>query len=154
MGFSQGLSGLNAASDNLDVIGNNVANQSTVGFKSGTATFSDVFASSRVGLGVQVTGVTQSFSTGDISSTGNELDMAIDGSSGFFRMEDTDGSVLYTRNGEFTKNSSNEIVNAQGQKLTGFAPGSVGSDPVVLTVPTGTSAVSYTHLTLPTNRPV
>jgi flagellar hook protein FlgE len=144
MGFAQGLSGLNAASDNLDVIGNNVSNQSTVGYKSGTATFSDVFANSRIGQGVQVTGVTQNFTAGEVTSTGNELDMAIDGSNGFFRMEDTDGSVVYTRNGEFTKNSSNEIVNAQGQKLTGFPADSVGSDPVVLTVPTGTSAPSAT----------
>ena len=68
MGFGQGLSGLNAAAQNLDVIGNNVANSSTVGFKSAKASFADVYASSRVGLGVKVSGIDQRFSTGTVSS--------------------------------------------------------------------------------------
>ncbi|MFT4190776.1 MAG: flagellar hook protein FlgE [Comamonas sp.] len=144
MGFSQGLSGLNAAASNLDVIGNNVANQSTVGFKSGTATFADVFASSRVGMGVQVTGVNQRFSTGSITTTSNELDMAIDGANGFFRLIDTDGSVVYSRNGQFYTDADNNIVNAQGQQLTGYPAGAVGADPVALSVPTGNIAPSAT----------
>ena len=65
MGFGQGLSGLNAASQNLDVIGNNIANSSTVGFKASTIAFADVYANSRVGLGVQVAAVNQRFTTGN-----------------------------------------------------------------------------------------
>src|SRR3546814_14709238 len=75
MGFGQGLSGLNAASQTLDVIGNNIANSGTVGFKSSTATFADVYASSRVGLGTQVASINQRFTLGTISNTGNQLDM-------------------------------------------------------------------------------
>ncbi len=78
MGFGQGLSGLNAASQNLDVIGNNIANSGTVGFKSGSATFSDVYANSRVGLGVQLASINQRFTSGTVSTTGNQFDMAID----------------------------------------------------------------------------
>ncbi|WP_416233087.1 flagellar hook-basal body complex protein [Castellaniella sp.] len=84
MGFGQGLSGLNASSQNLDVIGNNIANSGTVGFKSGTATFADVYASSRVGLGVQVASINQRFTTGIVSTSGNQFDMAIDGAKGLF----------------------------------------------------------------------
>ena len=92
MSFQQGLSGLNAASKNLDVIGNNVANASTVGFKQGQAQFSDLYANSlsgsggsQVGIGVKVAQVTQQFTQGNISTTNNPLDIAINGG-GFFRM--------------------------------------------------------------------
>src|SRR5690554_2305343 len=101
MGFAQGLSGLNAASQELDVIGNNIANAGTVGFKSSSVTFADVYANSQVGLGVKVAAVNQRFTVGTISNTGNALDMAIDGTKGLFRTEDTNGNVLYTRNGQF-----------------------------------------------------
>lgn len=144
MGFSQGLSGLNAAASNLDVIGNNVANQGTVGFKSGSATFADVFAGSRVGLGVQVTGVNQRFSVGNITTTSNELDMAISGANGFFRLVNTDGSVVYSRNGQFFKDNENRIVNAQGQQLTGYPAGAVGAAPIALSVPAGNVAPQAT----------
>lgn len=59
MAFSQAVSGLNAAATNLDVIGNNIANSATYGFKSGTASFADMFAGSKVGLGVKVAGITR-----------------------------------------------------------------------------------------------
>ena len=72
MGFGQGLSGLNAAAQNLDVIGNNIANSGTVGFKSGSATFADV-ASSRVGLGTKVSGITQRFTVGTINGGGANM---------------------------------------------------------------------------------
>ena len=94
MGFQQGLSGLNAASKNLDVIGNNVANSNTVGFKESQAQFADVYASSlggaggvQVGIGTQLVTVAQQFNQGNISVTNNSLDMAISGQ-GFFRMDD------------------------------------------------------------------
>ncbi len=145
MGFGQALSGLNAAAQNLDVIGNNIANSSTVGFKSGTASFADVYASSRIGLGVQLTNVNQRFTTGNLEVTGNQYDMAIDGASGFFRLVTTNGEVQYSRNGQFIKDKDNYIVNAQGLRLTGYPAeqrnpdgtiiSGVGQDPVTLRVP-------------------
>lgn len=135
MGFGQGLSGLNAASQTLDVIGNNIANSGTVGFKSGTATFADVYANSRVGLGVQVSGINQRFTIGTIAGTGNQFDMAVDGAKGLFRVVDSSDNVLYTRNGQFFANKDNYIVNAQGQRLTGYIGGSTTPQPI--TVPVG-----------------
>lgn len=137
MGFGQGLSGLNAASQNLDVIGNNIANAGTVGFKAGSATFADVYANSRVGLGVQVSGVNQRFTVGNITVTGNMFDMAIDGEKGLFRLLDPSGAVLYSRNGQFFADKNNYIVNAQGHRLTGYPAGGVGLNPVPLMVPSG-----------------
>lgn len=64
MAFSQAVSGLNAAATNLDVIGNNIANSATYGFKSGSASFADMFAGSKVGLGVKVAGITRTSLTG------------------------------------------------------------------------------------------
>lgn len=135
MGFGQGLSGLNAASQSLDVIGNNIANSGTVGFKAADASFADVFASSRVGLGTQVASVNQRFTIGTVEDTGNQFDMAIDGEKGFFRVLDSNGAVLYTRNGQFHANKENEIVNAQGHRLTGYAVGE--GNPTPIKVPTG-----------------
>lgn len=121
MGFGQALSGLNAAATNLDVIGNNIANAGTVGFKSGTASFSDVYASAAVGLGTQVAAINQQFSTGTLTTTQNPFDLAIDGATGFFRVVDTNGGIKYTRNGQFLADKDGFIVNAQGDKLTGYA---------------------------------
>lgn len=137
MGFGQGLSGLNAASQDLDVIGNNIANSGTVGFKSGSATFADVYASSRVGLGVQLSSVNQSFATGSITGTGNQFDMAIDGANGMFRLEDTSGQIMYSRNGQFYADKDNYIVNAQGQRLTGYGAGGTATSLTPIKVPVG-----------------
>jgi len=149
MGFGQGLSGLNAAAQNLDVIGNNIANSGTVGYKTGSATFADVYANSRVGLGVQMSGVKQRFTTGNVALTGNMFDMAIDGEKGFFRMVDGSGAVSYTRNGQFFADRNNYIVNAQGQRLTGYmidpVTGNVGTELNALTVPRGDMAPKSTE---------
>ncbi|WP_380181652.1 flagellar hook protein FlgE [Kalamiella sp. sgz302252] len=141
MAFSQAVSGLNAASSNLDVIGNNIANSATVGFKSATVSFADMFADSKVGLGVKVAAVTQDFNDGTTTSTSRGLDVAIS-QSGFFRMADTSGAVYYTRNGQFTLDENRNIVNANGLQLTGYpatgTPPTVqtGANPVALSVPT------------------
>ena len=140
MGFGQGLSGLRAASDNLDVIGNNIANSKTVGFKAATVAFADVYASSRIGLGVQVAAVNQRFTTGNLSTTGNQFDMAIDGDKGFFRLTDSGGQVVYSRNGQFHADKNFNIVNAQGQQLTGYkatADGKITGELGVIKVPVG-----------------
>ena len=135
MSFGQGLSGLNAASQNLDSIGNNIANSGTVGYKSSTVQFADVYANSRIGLGVQVSRVSQRFSVGNVSNTGNQFDMAIDGEKGLFRLEQGNGSVLYSRNGQFFPNKEGFLVNAQGNYLTGYGEGS--SELQRLQVPSG-----------------
>ncbi|MDO8651518.1 MAG: flagellar hook protein FlgE [Undibacterium sp.] len=125
MGFQQGLSGLNAASKSLDVIGNNIANANTVGFKMAQTQFADVFANSlsgaggsSVGIGVKVATIAQQFTQGNISSTNNPLDIAINGA-GFFRMS-SNGAVTYSRNGQFQLDKNGGIVNAQGSQLTGY----------------------------------
>ncbi|WP_345798253.1 flagellar hook protein FlgE [Castellaniella sp. MT123] len=154
MGFGQGLSGLNAASQNLDVIGNNIANSGTVGFKSGSATFSDVYANSRVGLGVQLASINQRFTTGTVSTTGNQFDMAIDGAKGLFVVRQPDGgNILYTRNGQFFADKDSNIVNAQGQQLMGYKADMSATPPkpilgtqVGLTVPLGNMSPKATTL--------
>ncbi|MEO3992636.1 flagellar hook protein FlgE [Pseudocitrobacter cyperus] len=119
MGFSQGLSGLSAAAKALDVVGNNIANSQTVGFKAGSIAFADVFAGS-MGLGVQATGVGQDFTNGDIIGGNSNLDMGINGR-GFFRMENADGSVFYGRNGQFEEDENGFIINKTNNMfLTGY----------------------------------
>jgi flagellar hook protein FlgE len=144
MGFGQGLSGLDAASQNLDVIGNNIANANTVGFKAATATFADIYATSRVGLGVKVASIDQRFTVGNVTSTGGQYDIAIDGANGFFRLVDASGAVTYTRNGQFGIDKNNNIINAAGQQLTGYGPGGIGTAPVPLTLPTANIAPQAT----------
>ena len=159
MGFGQGLSGLNAAAQNLDVIGNNIANSNTIGFKAGSAYFADVYASSRVGMGVQVSGVNQRFTVGNVKATGGQFDLAIDGAKGLFRLAEPSGAVVYSRNGEFFADKNNYIVNSQGQRLTGYV-GELGSNILgPLMVPTGNIAPSATDsattkINLDANSPV
>lgn len=124
MSFQQGLSGLNASSRNLDALGNNIANASTVGFKSSQTQFADVFASSlagggglQIGIGTQVSAVTQQFSQGNITATNNPLDVAINGQ-GFFRLS-SQGTNIYARNGQFKLDNEGFIVNAAGANLIG-----------------------------------
>ncbi len=126
MSFQQGLSGLNATSKHLDVIGNNVANANTFGEKSSRAEFTDVYAnamngvsSSPIGIGVTVSSVTQQFTQGNIVTTDNSLDLAINGA-GFFQVNDGGGALTYTRNGQFRVDRDGFVVNSQLQKLVGY----------------------------------
>ena len=141
MSFSQAVSGLNAASSNLDVIGNNIANSATAGFKSSTIAFADMFAGSNVGLGTKVAAVIQDFGDGSTTSTSRGLDVALSGN-GFFRMTDASGGVFYSRNGQFTLDANRNLVNTQGLNVTGYpASGSpatiqAGANPVALRIPT------------------
>ncbi|SFB22219.1 flagellar hook protein FlgE [Collimonas sp. OK607] len=127
MGFQQGVSGLNASSSNLDVIGNNVANSGTVGFKAGSVLFADVYAGSRVGLGTQVAGVSQNFTQGAVQTSTRALDVAITNGDGFFRLASPSGEVSYSRNGQFNIDKDNYIVNSGGLRLTGYQVGANGS---------------------------
>lgn len=128
MSFSQGLSGLNAASQALDVVGNNIANSQTVGFKSGSISFADVFAGSQIGMGVQVAGVKQNFSDGVLGQGSSSLDMGIQGN-GFFRLVSEAGQVFYSRNGQFKTNENGYIVNDMGMQLTGYQ--ATGTPPAI-----------------------
>ncbi|MFE8146599.1 flagellar hook protein FlgE [Brenneria goodwinii] len=149
MGFSQAISGLNAASSNLDVIGNNIANSETTGFKSASVSFADIFASSQVGLGVKVASVSQDFGDGTVESTDRGLDVAISGT-GFFRVTDENGSVYYSRNGEFSRNEEYNLVNSSGYYLTGYAatgtPPTIntGAEPTVISIPPNNIAAQVT----------
>ncbi len=125
MSFQQGLSGLNASARALDVIGNNIANSSTVGFKASDAHFADMYAASlaggsalQVGIGTSLSTVAQQFTQGNISTTNNPLDIAINGN-GFFRMSNN-GTISYTRNGQFHLNKNGFFENDQGLHLTGY----------------------------------
>jgi len=126
MSFNIGLSGLYAANKALNVTGNNIANVATTGFKTSRAEFADQYASSirgtsgktAVGSGVTTAAVSQMFTQGNFTGTGQSLDLAIDGN-GFFAMNDN-GSKIYTRAGAFYSDKAGYIVNAQGSNLQGY----------------------------------
>lgn len=153
MGFQQGLSGLNASSRNLEVIGNNVANANTYGAKTARAEFADMYANSmsgagaqQAGIGVRVAAVAQQFTQGNISTTSNPLDLAINGN-GFFIVANGEQDV-YTRNGQFKIDREGYIVNNEGHRLQAYALDAngnpVGGDPGDVQLPTGGVAPQQT----------
>lgn len=127
MAFQQALSGLASSSKAIDVTSNNIANASTVGFKAGNALFQDVFASAltgasstgQVGIGSASNVVRQQFTQGGLTTTGNPLDMAINGN-GFFIVQRNDGSLAYSRNGQFEADADGFIVTPLGERLQGI----------------------------------
>jgi flagellar hook protein FlgE len=130
--FSIALSGLTAASSDLDVTANNIANADTVGFKQSRAEFADVFAAgavnlntSAVGEGVRLATTAQQFTQGNISTSGSNLDLAISGD-GFFTLQDPSNGVVYTRNGQFSEDKNGNVVTATGQALQVYPPTSTG----------------------------
>ncbi|MXN74145.1 flagellar hook-basal body complex protein [Burkholderia sp. 4701] len=140
MGYQQGLSGLSGASNALDVIGNNIANANTVGFKSSTAQFADMYANSvatsvntQIGIGTKVASVQQSFGQGTINTTSNALDVAINGN-GFFQMSNN-GVVTYSRDGTFQRDKNGFIVDSQGRNLMGYNATAGGVINTAATVP-------------------
>lgn len=125
MAFQQGLSGLSTSSKALDVIGNNVANSSTVGFKTSDAHFADVYAASmtgggalQIGIGTSLSAVAQQFTQGNVTTTNNPLDIAINGG-GFFRLSNN-GAISYSRNGQFHLDKNGYFINDQNLRLTGY----------------------------------
>jgi flagellar hook protein FlgE len=125
MPFRIALSGLDAASTDLRVTGNNIANASTTGFKYSRAEFADIFAQSygainkiAVGGGVRVAAVTQQFEQGTIDLTGNNLDLAINGQ-GLFILSDG-GARVFSRAGAFQVDQNGFVVNSQAQRLQVF----------------------------------
>jgi flagellar hook protein FlgE len=150
MSFQTGLSGLNASSRNLDVIGNNIANANTTGMKSSRAEFGDLIATSLgaggtggSGIGVAVATVAQQFTQGNISTTGNSLDVAINGN-GFFQLAQPDGSLAYTRDGAFKLDKDGYIKTNTGANVMGYPTDKTG-------VATSTT---IQKLQLPTSAPI
>jgi flagellar hook protein FlgE len=126
MAFRIAISGLRAATADLDVTGNNIANTNTTGFKSSRAQFADVYAASSlgtsrdaIGQGVQLSAVAQQFNQGNVAFTDNNLDLAISGE-GLFVLQDPSGSQVYSRAGAFGVDENGFVVNAFGQRLTTF----------------------------------
>lgn len=133
MSFQQGLSGLNATSKSLDVIGNNIANANTYGAKISRAEFSDMYAAAlngagvnNVGIGVNLASVSQQFTQGNITTTGNAMDLAINGA-GFFQVTDGVNPTMYSRNGQFKVDREGYIVNNEKLKLMGYPADGTGT---------------------------
>jgi flagellar hook protein FlgE len=133
MSFQQGLSGLNATSKNLEVIGNNIANANTFGAKASKAEFADVYANALngagtnpIGIGVSMAAVAQQFTQGNITTTDNPMDLAINGS-GFFQLTDSMSPPMYTRNGQFKVDRTGFIVNNEGLRLMGYPADGTGT---------------------------
>uniref|UniRef100_UPI0025D7197D flagellar hook-basal body complex protein n=1 Tax=Limnohabitans sp. Rim8 TaxID=1100718 RepID=UPI0025D7197D len=166
MSFYTSLTGLNSATAQLAVTSNNIANVGTSGFKRSRADFGDIFStsplqksSSNIGQGVSLKQVSQEFSQGNISTSGNSLDLAITGD-GFFPLKTPDGlQDTYTRNGSFTLNDQNNVVNSTGQRLMAASVDSSGKADLTnlnaLTIPSKTSgeAVETTQIQLGLNLP-
>ncbi|TAL89956.1 MAG: flagellar hook protein FlgE [Rhodanobacter sp.] len=132
MPFNIALSGLNAASSDLEVTANNIANTGTTGFKGSRAQFAELFnaagpnlSATQTGSGVRLTNVAQQFTAGSVETTNNSLDFAISGE-GFFTLHDGKG-YSYTRAGAFQKDQNGFVTNAEGQRLQVFPALSNGS---------------------------
>lgn len=144
-----GATGMIAQQLNVDVISNNLANVNTLGFKKSRADFQDLLYQTlrapgsitstgnqvptgiQVGLGVKPAGVTKIFIQGDFRNTQNELDLAVEGK-GFFQIEKPDGTIAYTRAGNFQLDNAGQIVNIDGYPL--YPPVTVPQDTTILTV--------------------
>jgi len=164
--MSTALSGLNAAESALQTISNNLANMNTDGYKSQSTTFADLFYQAygnsgsgnpiQTGLGVQVTGNSQDFSNGAVTSTGVSSNMALNGG-GFFVIQDSAGAQTYTRNGDFTTNSSGQLITLGGQLVMGYpavngvvSPNS-GLQPINVGTGTTARAAASANFSLTTN---
>jgi len=126
MSFEVAVTGMNAATADLEVISNNIANSNTNGFKRSRAEFADVYAASDLGVaknstgeGVRVTNVRQQYTQGEVNFTENNLDLAISGG-GFFRLNDSSGGVVFSRAGTFGMDREGFLINASEQRLTGY----------------------------------
>ena len=166
MSFYTALTGLNAASKELSVTANNIANSSTTGFKKSSVSFGDIFATSplqnknsAIGQGVAIKSVDQQFTQGFIEFSSNALDLAITGD-GFFPLQTSDGANVYTRSGVFMLDNTNTVVNATGQKLLSIPTDSSGKadfnqsvQPLIIPPNTTGQAQATTTIDLQINLP-
>jgi len=121
------VTGLSSYGNAMGVIGNNIANIGTAGYKSGRATFSELISSSmaggsgsdQIGLGVYMNDVQTNFTQGSMTTTGNTFDLAIDGN-GFYQLRDNTGATFYSRAGQFKVDSLGQVVDASGALLQGY----------------------------------
>ncbi|TAH11631.1 MAG: flagellar hook protein FlgE [Curvibacter sp.] len=150
MSFQTGLSGLNVSSKSLDVIGNNIANSSTVGFKFSRNEFSELVAgslgtggSNSAGIGAATAAIAQQFSQGNINITGNSLDVAINGG-GFFQVTKTDGTTAYTRDGTFKLDKDGNLITNTGAAVMGYPTDNTGT----------ATSITPQRLVLPTGAPI
>ena len=128
--FNSSLSGLNASSNALNVVGNNIANANTVGFRSSSVTFADIYANSQgarlngagnsmqIGMGVKTGAIHTNFSQGNLTEAGSPLQAAIEGR-GFFVVKNSDETTSYTRAGDFTVNKQGLLVASNGSQVQG-----------------------------------
>jgi flagellar hook protein FlgE len=131
MSFDIALSGVDAANTDLNVVSNNIANVDTTGFKESETQFAGVYAQTQQGVastatgnGVAVSDVAQQFAQGNITTTSNNLDLALSGN-GFFILSNN-GAVSYTRNGAFQVNANGYLVDSSGDLVQGYTPLSTG----------------------------
>ncbi|MBS1809324.1 MAG: flagellar hook protein FlgE [Acidobacteria bacterium] len=150
--FSTALSGLNASSETISVSGNNIANANTVGFKSASVSFADVFTNSsgirlngagtalQLGKGVRISDTPVNFSQGTLNLSDSATSAAIEGN-GFFVVSDQQGALYYTRAGDFSLDKSGNVVSPSGHKVQGYTAinGTIppGASLTALTVPIG-----------------
>lgn len=130
LSLDSGVSALEQFQQSLNVIANNIANVNTVGFKSASVSFADTLSqtlgsnaagSTQVGTGVMTAGITNNFTSGSMSNTGVQTDMAVNGN-GFFLVKDpTTGNSFVTRDGEFKQDTKGYLVNASGMRLQGYS---------------------------------
>ena len=125
MSFNIAMSGLNTTSQELNTISNNIANVSTVGFKSSRAEFAALM-NGGMGGGVELASLSQSFNDGAFSMTGRTTDLAI-GGNGMFVLQGEDGSYTYTRAGMFQQDKDNYLVNSAGLRLQGYTTDNNGN---------------------------
>ena len=157
------VSGLDSNQTYLGVIGNNIANSNTIGFKSSSPIFENLVSqtlsgtsNSQEGLGTDVYSIQQQFTQGAMENTSNPLNMAVDGN-GFFIVQAPNGSTYYTRNGTFSENAKGQIVDSTGQNVVmGYALNSAGiataGTPSAITLNTGAIApLATTAATLTAN---
>jgi flagellar hook protein FlgE len=134
LSFDSGVSALNQFQENLNVIGNNIANVNTVGFKSASVNFADTFSqtmgsnasgSMQVGSGVTINSIANQFTQGSITSTGVPTDLAVNGN-GFFLVNDpTSGQQYVTRDGSFSTDSSGYLITSNGMRVQGYTDASL-----------------------------
>ncbi len=130
------LTGMQAAETQIDVVGNNLANSQTIGFKASDAVFSSQFLQTlsrgsaptttsggtnprQIGLGTQVAEIQSDFTQGTVEVSNNTSDLAIQGD-GFFMVQGGEGATMYTRNGQFSTNASSQLINTSGNLLLGY----------------------------------
>ncbi|HZV09730.1 MAG TPA: flagellar hook basal-body protein, partial [Novosphingobium sp.] len=162
MSFYTSLSGIATMQTDLDVISNNLANAQTAGFKSSTATFADLVATSiltdpalTTGLGARTEKIQQNFGLGSITQTGNTTDIAINGSGFFLTKDPTSGNPVLTRAGSFSVDNTGYLIDGSGARLQMFTANAAGTAPASTTttsdiqIPTqNASGSAYSGLTV------